>query len=528
MSFQDAQSHMSNNADDGTLTRHQLGGPLRSRRARTLEDLDHVTDAMHGSDETRSCIKTASVLCTSGANSSQDSLIHIGSARFEGDDDNTAEELGVIPHCRSLRVVIDDGPASETKIVMNKYLVDMTSQGIIGEGASSICRKGKVIGTGEDVAIKVYKDTDAKHKKVTLHKFERQVAVLKDLHTPFVRPDDNTLWHAQLERLDPGHMFMNLIDYSKDENGQPGPDTDGIFYIVTEVAQYSLKDFLAHKRAKGQPIQRETVKSFAHAVLLVVAGLHAKGLVHLDLKPENLMVFSGDRLKLIDVDGCLKIRSSVRLGDDSVSFSPSYCAPEWCRFLIGKGPSSNIIVTPGLDVWSIGMTICELVTMEPVNRGMIKRFLRLSRSSEAANGRYILWLAKGGFSFADWLKDSADGSPVSKENWDPDFVDLVARHLLVNDARERKNLAECLSHPYFVPVQDDIPDERTDMYLQTKHHDYVPDEHPSAHGMPTSVCAAQPPKVASPCWLLSGIRKQPLLVDRMAHTFSGSHLTVSV
>ena len=38
------------------------------------------------------------------------------------------------------------------------------------------------------------------------------------------------------------------------------------------------------------------------AVVFVMAGLHAKGFVHLDLKPENLMVFDG-ALKLIDVGG---------------------------------------------------------------------------------------------------------------------------------------------------------------------------------------------------------------------------------
>ena len=131
-------------------------------------------------------------------------------------------------------------------------------------------------------------------------------------------------------------------------------------YVITEVAQYSLKDYFALKREKNKPLSRESIKACARAILLVVAGLHAKGLVHLDLKPENLMMFNG-RLKLIDVDGCVPIGSEVSINDSSISFSPCYCAPEWARFLTDES-ESKIIVNDKLDVWSIGITLCELVT----------------------------------------------------------------------------------------------------------------------------------------------------------------------
>ncbi len=55
--------------------------------------------------------------------------------------------------------------------------------------------------------------------------------------------------------------------------------------------------------------------------MLVVAGLHAKGFIHLDLKPENLMLFDG-MLKLIDVDGCVRIGTAISVSDSSLSFSP--------------------------------------------------------------------------------------------------------------------------------------------------------------------------------------------------------------
>merc|ERR1719203_2466473 len=97
-------------------------------------------------------------------------------------------------------------------------------------------------------------------------------------------------------------------------------------------------------------------------------------MVHIDFKPENVMMFNG-RLKLIDVDGCVKVGVSVSIQDSSISFSPCYCAPEWARFLI-KDSDSRITISPCLDVWSVGMTICELVTLDAVLKPRYASFLR--------------------------------------------------------------------------------------------------------------------------------------------------------
>jgi len=168
----------------------------------------------------------------------------------------------------------------------------------------------------------------------------------------------------------------------------------------------------------------------------VVAGLHAKGLVHLDLKPENLMMFNG-RLKLIDVDGCVPIDSEVSINDSSISFSPCYCAPEWARFLIDEA-KNKIIAKPHLDVWSIGITLCELVTLDAILKPMYGNFLRNGHSHREA-----------GFLFMDWLGHITRAPvPKSIERFDKDFHKLIVDGLLVCDHMKRKSLAQCLSDPY--------------------------------------------------------------------------------
>merc|ERR1719337_524697 len=136
-------------------------------------------------------------------------------------------------------------------------------------------------------------------------------------------------------------------------------------------------------------------------------------MVHIDFKPENVMMFNG-RLKLIDVDGCVKVGSNISITDSSISFSPCYCAPEWAKFLIDES-GSTIVASPALDVWSVGMTICELVTLDAVLKPMYGNFLRNAHSHREA-----------GFLFMDWLSNIKKVPlPKQIEKFDEGFFDLV-------------------------------------------------------------------------------------------------------
>jgi len=308
---------------------------------------------------------------------------------------------------------------------------------IIGEGTSSICRKGIDIHTGESVAIKVYK-ASAK-TAVVLKKFRRQVQVLQELQEPFVKCEDPTLWHECFATAKPSQLFVTLLDYSKDASGQPAPDpSDEVMYVVTELAQYSLKDFISQRRSQKCPVPVDLVKKITKSVIHVLAGLHAKGLVHLDLKPENLMMFQG-RLKLIDVDGCVRVGSVVSVSDSSISFSPCYCSPEWARFLIEESDGPVFItIHPALDVWSAGMTICELATLDAILKPTYAKYLRNGNSHREA-----------GFRFMDYLSDIRS-PPIPKriEQFDVNLYNFLVNNLLVCDHTERKTCAETMTDPY--------------------------------------------------------------------------------
>merc|ERR1711972_978818 len=148
-------------------------------------------------------------------------------------------------------------------------------------------------------------------------------------------------------------------------------------------------------------------------------------------KPENLMMFNG-RLKLIDVDGCVKAGTNVSIQDSSISFSPCYCAPEWAKFLI-EDSEARITVSPALDVWSVGMTICELVTLDAILKPMYANFLRNAHSHREA-----------GFLFMEWLGGLKKLQlPKQVDKFEPDFLKVLSQGLLVCGKDDRKTCAQC-------------------------------------------------------------------------------------
>jgi serine/threonine protein kinase len=347
-----------------------------------------------------------------------------------------------------------------TKSVMGKYQMSMAREAIMGVGKFSICRRG-TDANGNEVAIKVYKEQVSKGGKLggtirdkTLQKFKRQVEVLQKLMEPLQKPSDPTLWDESLAQVKPGHVFMRMLDYSKTSEGKPGPDpADGVLYVVTELGQCTLKEFLAQRHARNTPLSKDEVQRVSKSILIAMASLHAKGFVHFDMKPENMMYFNG-KLKVIDVEGCKKVGTKVSIQDPSVSFSAGHCAPEWARFVLDDHQPNIIIANPALDAWSVGVTLCQLVnpdaSLKPQD-SWTRSALKASSDREA-NVLSLEWL--GGIKNAPLPKSVLD--------FDPGFLDLLSGSLLVCNAKNRMTCAQALSHAFIKASKWDADSVKTD------------------------------------------------------------------
>ncbi|CAE8719805.1 unnamed protein product, partial [Polarella glacialis] len=95
-----------------------------------------------------------------------------------------------------------------------------------------------------------------------------------------------------------------------------------------------------------------------------LAHLHASGVVHRDIKPQNLLVDAqkGHLLKLCDFGSAAKVGSG-RLGPTLVAYicSRYYRAPE---LIFG---ATNY--TTAVDLWSIGCVLAEMLRGRPLFPG---------------------------------------------------------------------------------------------------------------------------------------------------------------
>ncbi len=124
-------------------------------------------------------------------------------------------------------------------------------------------------------------------------------------------------------------------------------------YVVMEDGGKNLKVMMEER---GRGLDPEDIKMILPQQLVLVDYLyHEKGIIHGDLKPDNMLYREG-RLKACDFG------LARRVGEDPAVFVlvPAYVPPETMNFENGK-PSYNISAE-NVDIWSIGCTLAELVT----------------------------------------------------------------------------------------------------------------------------------------------------------------------
>lgn len=119
--------------------------------------------------------------------------------------------------------------------------------------------------------------------------------------------------------------------------------------IMERVPGHTLRDEIA----ASAPMPPEDVVPVLEGVAAALDHLHARGLIHLDLRPENIMVMPNRQVKLIDF-GLAQTGGAVP--EVASSGSHAYLAPEQ---LTGE----PVEVTT--DVYALGCVIYEMLTGSP-------------------------------------------------------------------------------------------------------------------------------------------------------------------
>lgn len=125
-----------------------------------------------------------------------------------------------------------------------------------------------------------------------------------------------------------------------------------IKYMVMEFLYgLTLKSYLT---AKGEPLRFEEVVSYSAQILRALSEAHRNGIIHRDIKPQNIMLLENGRIKVMDF-GIAKLpdAETITVTDKAVG-TVYYMSPEQAH---GK---KNIDTRS--DLYSLGAMMYELAT----------------------------------------------------------------------------------------------------------------------------------------------------------------------
>jgi len=293
----------------------------------------------------------------------------------------------------------------------------------IGEGAYGIVFKAIDKITNEFVAMKKIRlDTESEGVPSTAM---REISLLKELDHPAI---------------------VQLLDVVYSEKAM---------FLVFEHLDKDLKrhldDYVSSRRQKDpryvggfpEPLARSYLRQIAEGL----AYCHSHGVLHRDMKPQNLLIDYEGHIKLADFGLARMFKLPVRTFTHEV-ITLWYRPPE---ILLG----SKFYNAP-VDLWSLGCIFSEMLTKIPLFPGdseidqLFRIFRGLGTPTEATwPGVYMLPEYKS--AFPNWQgKDAYKILPDSFE-FEHNVKDILAK-MLVYDPQRRISAMEALKHPYLQNV----------------------------------------------------------------------------
>ena len=121
-------------------------------------------------------------------------------------------------------------------------------------------------------------------------------------------------------------------------------------YIVMEyIDGISLKDYIEQQRV----VRVKEAVHFTTQILRALMHAHSKGIVHRDIKPQNIMLLSNGRIKVTDFGIARLTTSQTSTITDKAIGSVHYIAPEQAR---GAATDARA------DLYSVGVMLYEMLT----------------------------------------------------------------------------------------------------------------------------------------------------------------------
>ncbi len=243
-----------------------------------------------------------------------------------------------IPAAERFAELFDDEPRFPEALV-ERYCLTRE----LGRGGMATVYLARDVKHGRDVAVKVVRPTVA--ALLGVDRFLREIEIVAQLHHPHIVP---------------------LYD-SGEANG-------ALYYVMPYEAELSLRQRLA----RDGPLAPEDVVLILRDVCDALEHAHARGIVHCDIKPDNVLL-SGRHAMITDF-GVAKALSdagarSTVTASGAVLGTPAYMAPEQ----IAADPQ----IDHRADIYAVGVLGYELLTGRPPFAGDVRQDILSAHLTEA-------------------------------------------------------------------------------------------------------------------------------------------------
>ncbi|KAL4967763.1 putative calcium/calmodulin dependent protein kinase [Aspergillus stella-maris] len=221
--------------------------------------------------------------------------------------------------------------------------------------------------------------------KNALYLIREEIAIMKKLH------------HSNL---------VSLIEVLDD------PTQDSLYMVMEMCKKGVVMKVSLEERA--DPYDDERCRCWFRDLVLGIEYLHAQGIVHRDIKPDNCLVTSEDVLKVVDFGVSEMFEKDSDMFTAKSAGSPAFLPPELC--VVKHGDVSG----KAADIWSMGVTLYCL------------RYGRLPFEEHSIFELY----------------EAIKNDPLVCEGEDDEnFKDLISR-ILEKDPTKRIQMDELREHPW--------------------------------------------------------------------------------